>query len=295
MLSAGALAWQERGTREEVGDHELFVVSRGAEAPGPAVCLLHGFPSCSIDWQPLLDLVPETAHPLLAFDFLGFGLSDKPRDGDYSLVGQADRVEELMHRHFPGRPVVLVAHDMGTSVANELMARDIDGSGRLELRSVLLLNGSMVQSAASPTLGQRLLRGPLGPVAARLTYEGFFRRQFGSIFSPAHPLTSEQADDQWSLLCERGGNRIGDRLISYMDERERLAARWHGAIADWSGPLRLAWGMLDPVATPKVLESVLALRPEAPVDRYPDLGHYPQIEDPGRIGALLPTAVGASL
>ena len=43
--------------------------------------------------------------------------------------------------------------------------------------------------------------------------------------------------------------------------------------------------MLDPVATERVLDAVLALRPAAPLTRFEDLGHYPQIEDPERAGA----------
>ena len=82
----------------------------------------------------------------------------------------------------------------------------------------------------------------------------FFRQQFGSIFSEAHPLTDEEAADQWSLIAHDGGSRIGHRLISYMDERERRAERWHGALRDWPKPLSLAWGMVDPVATMNVLE-----------------------------------------
>ena len=35
-------------------------------------------------------------------------------------------------RHAPDRPVFIVGHDMGTSVATELMARDIDGALRLD-------------------------------------------------------------------------------------------------------------------------------------------------------------------
>ena len=68
-----------------------------------------------------------------------------------------------------------------------------------------------------------------------------------------------------------------------MEERFKHADRWHGAIRDWQKPLSLAWGMLDPVATEAVLDAVLALRPAAPVTRFEDLGHYPQIEDPGRV------------
>jgi pimeloyl-ACP methyl ester carboxylesterase len=80
-----------------------------------------------------------------------------------------------------------------------------------------------------------------------------------------------------------------------MDERMRLAERWHGAIRDWPGPLSIAWGMLDPVATPAVLAAVRELRPAAPVTEWDDLGHYPQIEDPARVSATLGSALAASL
>jgi pimeloyl-ACP methyl ester carboxylesterase len=78
-----------------------------------------------------------------------------------------------------------------------------------------------------------------------------------------------------------------------MDERFKHADRWHGAIRDWEKPLSLAWGMLDPVATAQVLDAVIALRPSAPVTRFDDLGHYPQIEDPERVASALRAALDA--
>src|SRR5205823_6396705 len=82
-----------------------------------------------------------------------------------------------------------------------------------------------------------------------------------------------------------GGARIAHRLIHYMDARERLTDRWHGAFRDWPKPLSLAWGLRDPVATVDVLSGLRALRSGVPVAELPDLGHYPQIEDPSRIAA----------
>ena len=70
-------------------------------------------------------------------------------------------------------------------------------------------------------------------------------------------------------------------------------SRWHGAIRDWPGPLSLAWGMLDPVATPDVLEGLRELRPRAPVTEFPELGHYPQIEDPAMLAGALREALAA--
>jgi pimeloyl-ACP methyl ester carboxylesterase len=149
----------------------------------------------------------------------------------------------------------------------------------------------MLLHLAKPTIGQRLLRGPLGPLFARLTSARGFRVQFGRIFSPAHPLSPEEAADQWSLIVEGGDRSIVRRTIHYMAERERFTERWHGALRDWPGPLTLTWGMHDPVARVEVLRGIEQLRPGVPVIELPELAHYPQIEDPAQVSAALDAAL----
>jgi pimeloyl-ACP methyl ester carboxylesterase len=286
-LTARVERWRREGTQERFRDHGIHVHVR--EGEGPLLLFLHGFPSSSYDWREVLALEPGRAA--LAFDFLGFGLSDKPRDHTYTLSWQADLAEELVSRHGEGRPVFICAHDMGTSVATELFARDLNGELGFEAAGALLFNGSMILELSHPTFAQRMLRGPLGPLAARLSSERFFRAQFGGIFSPEHPLTDEEEADQWSLITAGSGQRLGHKLVLYMDERVTYAERWHGAIREWPQPLSFAWGMLDPVATPDVLGGLRELRPAAPVTEFADLGHYPQIEDPKRLTAALREAL----
>ena len=36
-----------------------------------------------------------------------------------------------------------------------------------------------------------------------------------------------------------------------------------------------------------MLQAVLALRPNAPLTRWPALGHYPQLEDPAAVADLI--------
>jgi pimeloyl-ACP methyl ester carboxylesterase len=152
----------------------------------------------------------------------------------------------------------------------------------------------MLLHLAKPTFGQKLLRSPLGPLFARLTSERTFRAQFARIFSPDHPLSAEEAADQWSLISHDGGDRIANLTISYMAERERFTERWHGAIRDWPGPLTLAWGLRDPVARVEVLRGLQALRPGVETIELPNLGHYPQIEAPGELAAALDRALEGS-
>ncbi len=288
QLTERVEAWAGAGAIERHLGHSVFV--RAEPGPDPALVLLHGFPSSSYDFRELLPLLD--GHAVLSFDFLGFGLSDKPRAHTYSLFFQADLAEELIRRHLADRPVFLLAHDMGTSVATELLARDLRGKLSCELSGALLFNGSIVLDRASLTPSQKLLRSPLGPLAARLANRRVFRQQFGSLFSSAHPLSDAEAEDQWALICHNGGRTLGHRLVAYLGERVEHAPRWHGAIRDWPGALSLAWGMRDPVATGAVLEALRELRPAVPVTELAELGHYPQLEDPAAICAALVGALG---
>jgi pimeloyl-ACP methyl ester carboxylesterase len=289
MLTERVQRWRNEGAIEEVNGRKLFVRRRGGGGDAPLLLFLHGFPSSSYDWRPLFEL-RGAGEATLAFDSLGFGLSKKPRDHVYTLAWQADAVEELVRRA-GSPPVFIVGHDMGTSVATELMARDLRGELGMKLSGALLFNGSMLLHLARPTLGQNLLRSRLGPLFARLTNERSFRAQFSRVFSHQHPLGPVEAADQWSLISHNGGHRIAHLTIEYMSERERFTDRWHGAIRDWPKPLTLAWGMQDPVARVEVLRGLQDLRPGVETIELPDAAHYPQIEQPEAISAALDAAL----
>ena len=275
MLPSSVSEWRDGGTWLNTPAGKVFV--RSAAGDGPTVLLLHGYPSSSYDYR---NVVPHLAgRAWLTLDFLGFGLSDKPRPHRYSLLEQADIVTAVVAAEAPG-PVVLVAHDMGTSVTTELLARDLQGQLPFELQRVVLSNGSVILRRASLRPVQKLLRGPLGPHAARLSTGGRFTKEFGRLFSTNHPLTKDEADAQWALIANNDGHRIAHLLISYLDERERYAERWHGAVRDWPKPLSFLWALDDPVATTNVLDGLRELRPAADVVELPRVGHYPQVEVP---------------
>ncbi|MGY4709296.1 alpha/beta fold hydrolase [Mycolicibacterium sp. CBM1] len=284
MLPAGVRQWQEGGRMLSTSAGQIFVRSHPGpvNSSDPAVLLLHGFPSSSYDFRGVVDRLGDRAW--LTLDFLGFGLSDKPRPHRYSLLEQADIVQSVVADVDPG-PVVLLAHDMGTSVATELLARDLSGSLPFELHRAVLTNGSVMIERASLRPSQKILRGPLGPAFARLTNERGFLRGFAKLFSPGHPLSEQEAQAQWALLARDDGHRILHLLCAYLNERVRFAPRWHGAVRDWDKPLGFLWATGDPVATTEVLAGLRELRPAAEVIELPGIGHYPQIEVPDEFTA----------
>ena len=186
---------------------------------------------------------------MLAFDFLGFGLSDKPPRHDYSLFWQADLTEELVRRHGDGRPVFVLAHDMGTSVANELMARDLEGKLEMELAGILLFNGSMVLEAGQPDAGAAGAAQPRRPARRQALQRARLPPPVRLGLLRRAPAERGGGSDQWSLVCHNGGRTLGHRLDLLHGPARKHAGRWHGAIRDWPGELSLAWGMQDPVAT----------------------------------------------
>lgn len=263
---------------------DVFVRSSGLSASSqrPTLLLLHGFPSSSYDFRGVVERLGDQAW--LTLDFLGFGLSDKPRPHRYSLLEQADIVQQVVADAAPG-PVVLLAHDMGTSVVTELLARDVAGTLPFEIQRAVLTNGSVIIERASLRPSQKILRGPLGPLFARLTNERGFLRGFAKLFSAAHPLSDEEAQAQWALLARGDGHRILNLLCAYLNERVRFADRWHGAVRDWDKPLGFLWATGDPVATTNVLAGLRELRPAAEVIELAGIGHYPQIEVPDEFTA----------
>lgn len=272
--------WQEHGETILVGNDRIFVRRSGQ---GPVLLLLHGFPTSSWDWAELWPALVDR-HCVIAFDFLGFGRSDKPRDGDYRLAHQADIAEAVL-AHFDVARYALIAHDYGDTVAQELLARQAEGHARAELRAAVLLNGGLFPETHRPLLLQRLLLGPFGPLVARLSSYSRFAESLRRIC--VRPWAEEDLREHWQLLVRAGGKRILHKLIRYMDERQRCRARWVGALQDTRLPVRVIDGLDDPISGAHMLARYYQLVPNADAIGLAGVGHYPQVEAPDDVLAAI--------
>jgi len=269
--------WIAGGARQPVRlscERQIFVRTAGA---GEWCTLLHGFPTSSFDWHPVWDAL-SARRRVLAFDFLGFGDSDKPGDHDYSLHEQADLTEALW-RAREIRRTALIVHDYGVSVAQELLARLREGRLGVEIPLVVFLNGGLYPQLHRPQPTQLALLDPVqGPQIGTLASEGGFGRALSTTFSPDHQPSSEALHQLWLSVSRRDGHRIGHRLIQYIRDRQRHGARWVDALEQTAVARHFLWGDLDPVSGAHMADRIAERLPGADLVRFADVGHWPQLE-----------------
>jgi len=269
--------WAARGRLERLAGLDCFVVDRPGRAEALPVLWLHGFPSSSLDWRAVVDRLP--GRRMLLPDFPGFGLSTKPSGDDYSysLIEQADRIVTLLADRGIER-IHLVAHDMGTSVACELLARRALGQLPVKIESLLLTNGSVYIEQARLTPSQKLLRSPLAGPYARLASWRLFQWQIRRILGSEVDLVELRA--MWWGMRFNDGIQSLSAAIRYIDERYRFYRRWTEPLAGLDLDTTVVWGRRDPVAVAAIGQRLASTIPGARLHWLDHCGHFPMLEDP---------------
>jgi pimeloyl-ACP methyl ester carboxylesterase len=270
--------WESSGRRIDAGGRSVWMLDAPAidDGAGDPVLLLHGFPSCSFDWRHVLDAF-RAHRRVIALDFLGFGLSDKP-DLRYGMRMQADVVEAVA-REVGVSSVVLLTHDMGDTVGGELLARSLEGTLPFAVTSRVLTNGSIYIDMAHLTDGQQLLLSLPDEPTDLVSADGF-KAGLAGTFSPKSAVDANELDAQWLFAERNGGHRMLPRTIRYIEDRRAEERRFTGAIETHPSPLSVVWGADDPIAVVEMTEQLRRARPDARITILDGVGHYPMIEAP---------------
>lgn len=313
--------WSALGGHLDTPEGRVFVVDLDVpDATDDPVVVLHGFPTSSMDWRGVLDALGRGRRRVVLFDFIGFGLSDKP-DRRYGIDLHADTTVAVLTALGIDR-CVLVTHDMGDTVGGEILARTMpagtvpddpawsapadapvvtSGTGRppepleLEVTRRVIVNGSIYLDLASLTEGQhRLWSAPderLPDELGELVGGDGLGQGIAKVFHPDHrPDAAERAALVASIEYQQG-HLLMPRLIRYLDDRRRAEARYTGAIETHPSRLHILWADEDPVAVAAMGAQLAARRPDADYRPLEGFGHYPMLEDPSRFGGNLTDAV----
>jgi len=273
-LTEDLYTWMASGRTANVDGTDVWY---RVEGRGPWLVCFHGFPTSSWDWHRLLPLL--TPHyRVLVFDFPGYGLSDKPKDRDYSLLRQMDATEALL-KLLGISEFDLLTHDMGASVACELLYRLQESQTSLKLRSYTMLNAGVYMDMHQALLTQKMLRTPvLGAIVARLSSYRLFRHQYPNVYADPASFNEEHYREQWALIMNNNGRGVMQKIAGYMRERRRNGDRWLQPLHRTRVPFKLIWGCEDPIAIIAIANKLCAQNPSIALTRLENVGHYPQLE-----------------
>lgn len=243
------------------------------------VTLIHGFPTSSFDMAEVSAAL-SASHRVLALDMVGFGESDRPGEHVYSVSEQADAVEAAWRDRGVAQ-TDLVAHDLGASVAQELLWRATRDALQVRIGAVVLANGGIYPDLHRPLPFQTALADPEhgAAISAAITREAL-APSFAVTFGPAHQPGEDELDALWQTISRHDGQRNLHLLIRYMEERRQREADWVGALESGVACVGFAWGMLDPISGAHIAERIVERFPDAPRRLLDDVGHWPPIEAP---------------
>ncbi|OBA73719.1 alpha/beta hydrolase [Mycobacterium sp. 1554424.7] len=286
-MDAELKRWLDSG---EHFDYLGFDIFYRVEGSGPPLLLIHGYPFNSFDWAPIWPTLTQR-FTVIAPDMMGMGFSAKPAAYQYSVHDHADMHEALLH-HLNIRNAHILAHDIGDSVGQELLARQEFGQqtyGEWLVDSITWLNGGMFIEAYTPRAAQKLMSGtPLGdlfrpmqgsPLARRLL-EPTLREMFGPNTKP----TPHMMGVFNQILDYNDGRRVLHKVGRFINDRYTHRNRWVRAMRQTAVPMRLIDGPIDPNSGAHMARRYAEVIPNPDVVMLADdIGHWPQLEAPSEV------------
>jgi len=245
------------------------------EGEGPAVVLLHGFPTSSYLWRREVPLLASRMR-VIAPDLLGYGGSDRPDGEDLSEIAQAMYVRELLEA-LRVEDVALVGHDIGGAVA-QILALDAEVP---RIRALVLVDAACFD--AWPIEGVRRLQA-VGPEQER------------------PELVEDHVRLVWKLGVQHPERRDPDALEGYLSpwrsdpasffraargiEGKGLAGR-EDELAELDIPAFLIWGEEDPFVPSELAERLQETLPGSALALLPGCSHLVMEDAPRTVGPLI--------
>lgn len=252
------------------------------EGEGDLLLFVHGTPTWSFEWRHVIRAL-STTHRCVAMDNLGFGLSDRPRDFDYTPESHARVLRTFVDR-LGLRDLTLVVHDYGGPIGLPLALEQ-----STIVRRLVLLNTWMWSFDDDPDMVRKgkIAGSRLGRLLYR--YANFSLRVITpSAYADKRKLTPRihkqylapfrDIDSRGRVLWPLARAILGssEYYDSLWGQRERLREM----------PALIVWGAKDPAFQPSQLARWRSVLPEARVVELP-VGHWPHEEVPNEVNRAI--------
>jgi haloalkane dehalogenase len=269
------------------------IYARDYEGAGPAFVLMHGFPDNLHIYDDLIPYLVAAGRRVVAFDFLGFGASDKPLGAEYSFKQQLGDLLSVVEALTLDK-IVPVAHDSSGPAAVNLAIEHPDCVDSLcILNSVYAAAPSLrfpefIELFATTTL-KALTRAILQSPEQFTWVLNFQRKRFQEALpenqkvyysSFLGPIIDSNFSKQPS-----SGPAFARMTAELFEEVARNTRRLHEMEA-LDTPVKLIWGETDPYLNIGVAEDFKSHLKHSSLHLLP-AGHWLQIDAPEQVAKVM--------
>lgn len=271
--------WKKKGQYLKVFGHEIFYIKEGK---GPNLLILHGYPYNTFEWKFVWkDLVQK--YSVITFDYLGMGFSDKPKNHQYSFKEHCEIINYLLN-YFEIKETHILSHDLGVSIGQELLARDLNRKNQFQILSLVFMNGGLFMDTYQPRFIQKLLSQspkPIGQLLSKLLSKKKLDKTIKSVFGPQTQPSEQLLAQFWQILNYKNGKDIAYLIGRLVFDKLNHQEKWIKAMQTTSVPMCFINGPHDPNSGIHMANRYKELIHNPNVKLLNEqIGHWPQIEDP---------------
>lgn len=255
---------------------ETWVVRAGPQGATPVV-LLHGIPTSAYLYRDVMRALMEE-RDCIAFDWPGYGCSEKPRSLEVTHEARAKHLEALLDA-VGVRECDLVVHDVAGPAGILFATRHPDRVRRLVVLNTTLSKRDYHPPLAALTQFVPVLREASRPFFTRAAFDHAFKRGL------ARPKRMQRAvlDHHWRLARRENGLRhvldtwaaIPEGGAAVREARERMKTFPHPAL--------VLFGADDPYLPPPNAERLAKAFPHATLQLLAGAGHFLQEDAPEEV------------
>lgn len=269
--------WEQKGALIPVFDKEIFTIDIGNHQN--CLVILHGYLTSSYDYYKVL---PELSkhYRVVVFDFIGFGFSEKLDKQYFTIIDQADSVLELC-RLMDLKNITLFAHDYGTEVAQEIIARQNYSLIDITIEKYILCNGNMpLDHSFFLDYHKKVKEHVAKKLIATVASFGMYKKAIREVFFDENKITDAELTEMWFQLELNKGRDVINFVHHYIRERKIFWHRWVKGLKENKVPIKLILGRQDPVNNESKTDPLAEKIEEIEILWIENCGHYPMLESP---------------
>ncbi|GGX58588.1 alpha/beta fold hydrolase [Streptomyces minutiscleroticus] len=244
---------------------------------GEPVVFLHGTPSHSYEWRDVVPRVEAAGHRTIAYDLLGYGLSERPAHRDTSVAAQTELLERVLDALGVGE-VGIVAHDIGGAIGQRFA---LAHPGRV--RRLMVVDTVSYDSWPSPTW-RKIIDEELDDHASlsQDAFDALLTRQLRMAVADEAVMTGEVLDAY--LAPHRsalGRASFFEHQVRHYDAK--YTEEISGELGALTMPVRILWGERDRWQPLDYARRLAADIPGADLVVVPGAGHFVMEDAPERV------------